>query len=200
MLSRFTSVRQRLTSLTAAAALAVAAIGVDARPAAASDDTLLKLLLGATAVAIIVHSASRAQGRSHVVHSAGYPQYCRETLSIHGRHVSVYNAQCLQQAGYRNLPARCHEVIRTNRGNRGVYRAQCLEGQAARPRGPVQTRGLPARCETRYRYRGQWHAGFSASCLHQAGLRQLPATCLVATDRGHVYASNCLRQHGHRHW
>lgn len=198
MLSYFSNIRRRTTSLLAASAVAVSAIGAGSAPAAASDDQLLKFLLGATAVAIIVHSASRAQSRAHSAPARGLPRHCRETLGIHGRHVAVYNAQCLHRAGLRNLPAHCHETIRTNHGMRNVYRARCLEGHAPRRGVPAQARGLPDWCATSYQYRGRWHEGYAAACLQQAGLRHLPATCLVSGSGGQVYAAQCLRREGHR--
>lgn len=201
MLSCFSKVRQRTTSLLAASALAIAALGAAPTPASASDDQLLKFLLGATAVAIIVHSASRAQGRAQAAPARGLPQHCRETLSIRGRHVVVYNAQCMHRAGLRNLPAQCHETIRTNHGMRSVYRARCLEAQSPRRGPPSHARGrgpgLPGWCSTSYQYRGRWHEGYSASCLQQAGVRNLPSTCLVAGSGGKVYAAQCLRSEGH---
>ncbi|MCC5955764.1 MAG: hypothetical protein JJU07_06650 [Natronohydrobacter sp.] len=189
--------RQRSTSLLAASALAISAIGASTAPASASDDTLLKFLLGATAVAIIVHSASRGQGHAQAAPARGLPQHCRETLGIHGRHVAVYNAHCLHRAGVRNLPQHCQETIRTNHGMRSVYRARCLEGHGPRRGAPARARGLPDWCATSYQYRGRWHEGYSASCLQHAGLRHLPATCLVSGSGGQVYAAQCLRREGH---
>lgn len=196
--------RDRLTGLTAAFAIALAAFAAAPTPARASDDALIKFLLGATAVAIIVHSASRSssQGRGPAHAPArGLPSHCRETLSVRGRHVEVYNARCLRDAGLRNLPDRCHEVIRTNRGNRGVYRAQCLErahaGRShAAPRRHQPATVLPDWCRTHYHYRGQRHEGYRADCLQGARLRSLPSTCLVLGHGGTLYSGHCLRSHG----
>ncbi len=194
----------RLTGLIAATALAVSALVVAPSPARASDD-LLRLLLGATAVAIIVHSATRSSGSSPQQQTKGLPPHCRETLGIHGRHVAVYNARCLHQAGLRNLPQRCHEVVRTNRGQRGVYRAQCLERTysghhqpRARGHGHGHAKHLPDHCRTRYSYRGQQHWGYRSGCLQRARVRDLPQTCQVRQSDGRLYSAHCLRQHGFR--
>ncbi len=195
--------RDRVTGLLAASAIALAAFAGSASPARASDDALIKFLLGATAVAIIVHSASRSQARGPAHAPArGLPSYCRETLSVRGRHVDVYNAHCLREAGLRNLPDQCYEVVRTNRGNRGVYRARCLERAnigrphtAPRRHQPMTV--LPDWCRTRYHYRGQRHEGYRADCLQSARLRNLPSTCLVIGHGGDLYSGHCLRQHGY---
>ena len=197
MLSYLRTPMKRSTSLLAACALSISALGASTAPASASDDKLLKLLLGATAVAIIVQSASRMQGQARPAPARGLPQHCRKTLDIHGRHVTVYNAHCLHRAGLRDLPQHCHETIRTNHGMRSIYRARCLEGHAPRRGGQARARGLPDWCATRYQYRGRWHEGYSASCLRHAGLRHLPATCLVSGSGGQVYAAQCLHREGH---
>lgn len=194
--------RRRVTGFLAALTIASATLTATGTPARASDDTLLKLLLGATAVAIVVHAASRSQSRqSHVQpsHPRGLPQYCRETLGIHRRHVSVYNAQCLQQAGLRNLPQRCYEVVRTNYGNRGVYRAQCLERHYAPQRPGRAAQGLPRWCGTQYTSQGQRFRGYRADCLQDAGVRSLPSSCLIRGHGGQIYSASCLGQHGHRY-
>ncbi len=205
------SLFSRLAALVAAAAVTLAGLAGSATPARASDDALLKFLLGATAIAIIVHSASSARAqppaRGHAP-PRGLPSHCRETLSIHGRHVTVYNARCLKRTGLRNLPEHCHETVRTNHGLRSVYRARCLERTYAAPRHPAPDRGhrdrghwadvLPGHCRMSYRYGGQRHVGFDARCLHDAQLRNLPATCLVRSHGSRTYSGQCLREHGYR--
>lgn len=189
------SFRTRATAVIAAFALSIAAFTASTGPARASDDKLLKLLLGATAVAIIVHSASRAQSRPHAAPARGLPQHCRETLGIHGRHIAVYNARCLHHAGWRDLPRQCHETIRTNHGMRSVYRARCLERHASHQSAPGQS--LPGWCRTSYQYRGHWYQGYSASCLRHAGVRNLPKTCLVSGSGGQLYSARCLSGQGY---
>lgn len=208
MAQALSTFRSRMTSLVAGSALMLAG---SVSPAQASDDQLLRLLLGAAAVAVVVHGAQRAQSQPRAQHrpdsARGLPQHCRETLSIHRRHVPVYNAQCLQRAGLRHLPRQCHEVLRTDRGQRAVYRARCLErhyspprGQAAphRPRADYRQRFLPDRCRTHYHYRGQRLIGYQAACLQRAGLRNLPATCQVRRHDGGLYSARCLQERGYR--
>ncbi|TVP72448.1 MAG: hypothetical protein EA339_06640 [Rhodobacteraceae bacterium] len=193
------TLRSRLTGLVAGSALLV---GASMTPAQASDDQLLKLLLGATAVAVIVHTASRAQSQprqSQPAHARGLPAQCRETLRIRGQHVSVYNAHCLQSAGFHRLPAQCHEVVRTNRGPRAVYRARCLERGVSAGRGDHRrAQILPDWCRTRYTYRGQRFSGYDGACLQSAGLGNLPATCQVGRHGGGIYSAQCLQDRGFR--
>ncbi len=193
---RFSStLKARATSLLAVSALCIGAIATSATPASASDDRLLKFMLGATAAAVIIHSASRAQGHARPVQARGLPQHCRETLGIHGRHVAVYNARCLHQAGFRNLAQHCRETIRTNHGLRSVYRAQCLNrGVSHRP---VPAQSFPHWCRTSYHYRGHRYHGYTASCLRQAGIRHLPQHCLVSVSRQQIYSARCLKGQGY---
>jgi hypothetical protein len=204
MTSVIQRVRHRSTALIAALAIVGTTMTFGSTPAQASDDALLKFLLGATAVAIVVHAASRAQGRqSHVPpgQARGLPRHCRETLSIHRRHVEVYNANCLNHAGLRHLPEQCYEVVRTNYGHRAVYRARCLERNynAQRPSRPSHAgRGLPSWCSTQYTYQGQRFRGYLGDCLRREGIGQLPGTCRVASRGGDLYSASCLSQQGFR--
>ncbi len=204
------TLHKRLTTLIAAASVTLAAFASSTSPARASDDALLKFLLGATAIAIIVHGASNARAepqRSGQARPRGLPQHCRETLSINRRHVMVYNAQCLRNAGLRNLPQQCRETIRTNHGPRSVFRAGCLERNYAAPRhsGPRYGDGkrgrgshfLPGHCRVSYRYGGRQHVGFDARCLQNLQIRDLPGTCRVRGQGGQIYSGHCLREHGY---
>lgn len=222
MFASLTSLRRRAVTLVAGSALMLGALTASTAPAQASDDRLLRLLLGATAVAVIVHSANQAQSRARAPHAAPHaappnrlPQECRETLRVRGEHVAVYNARCLQNAGLRNLPQQCFETIRTNHGQRGVYRAGCLErrftASAQPPRGhhsqpprghqphrPQPVVILPQWCESRVHHRGNWHNVYGAQCLHRAGLQNLPGACRHHSPRGDVFAAQCLTRHGYR--
>ncbi len=193
------TVRARLSGLVAAGAICLGLFGAGPTPAKAADDTLIKLLLGATAVAILVHGASRSNAQSRPAQHArprGLPHDCKETLRVRGRHFEVYNARCLQTAGYRDLPHQCRETIRTNHGRRTIYRAACLERHVhSAPPGRRQAH-LPRSCQLSYDYNRQRYLGYSASCLDRQGVRNLPATCLVRGHRGGVYSASCLQSQG----
>lgn len=207
----FATIRRSLTSALAAGAVALT--GLSAAPAQARSDDLIKFLLGATAVAVIVHAARQGNAQVHVAppsHPRALPDHCREILHIRHREVTVFNAQCLQQAHVRHLPDHCYEVVRTNHGNRGVYRAQCLTEagfhiaanpprrhvEPTRPHQPA--RFLPQSCEIRYRTRDGLRSGYDAQCLRQSGLRNLPEQCVARRTNGQVFQAQCLIDAGFR--
>jgi hypothetical protein len=210
---RFTFAHLRRSVTSSMAAAAVAAAGLAAAPAQANDD-VIKFLLGATALAIVVHGVRSGNAAVHVPQistARTLPVECRETLQVRKRHVQVYNAQCLNNAHVRNLPAQCHEVVRTNHGNRGIYREQCLHDAGWRVasggahHAPVVTpprqhkaRALPQECAVRYRIRGGVAQGYDANCLSNAGLRRLPQNCEARRYNGQVYDAQCLIDAGFR--
>lgn len=211
---RFTlaNLRRSMTSTLAAAAVAVTGMTAMPTPAAANDD-LIKFLLGATALAIVVQGVRSGNAQVHIPQVSAprtLPAECRETLQVRNRHVSVYNAHCLQNAHVRNLPAQCHEVVRTNHGNRGIYRERCLQESGWRVgggghHGPVVTpprhegaRALPQECAIRYRVRGGIAQGYDAGCLSNAGLRRLPQSCEARRYDGQVFDAQCLIDAGFR--
>lgn len=218
MTTYFSNLRLKATSALVAAGIAMGAMTLPAAPAQASDDALIKLLLGAAAVAIVVHAA-RSDGRSSrsQPHSRELPNHCRETWNVRNRNISLYHAQCLRDAGLRNLPRHCLENTRTNRGQRSVYRAGCLHDagyyaergapnrgrdrhQPQPPRGGGWQGGihLPQQCLVSYRYGGQTLAGYRGSCLEQRGVRDLPRTCQVRSTTGTIYSAQCLSERGYR--
>lgn len=209
----FTTLRRSMTSTLAAAAVAFTGMSVAPTPAKANDD-VIKFLLGATALAIVVHGVKSGRAQAHVPPVTAprtLPAECRETLRVRHRDVQVYNAHCLHNAHVRNLPAQCYEVVRTNHGNRGVYRARCLrdagfrEARGGGNHAPVVTpprhenaRVLPQKCAVRYRARGGLHQGYDASCLSNAGLRRLPQRCEAPRYNGQVLDAQCLINAGFR--
>jgi hypothetical protein len=210
MFASLSNLRRAVTSTFAAGAVALAGLAAPT-PAAANDD-LIKFLLGATALAVVVHSAKKGNAQVHVHTPAPQartlPAHCLETLRVKHRDVQVYNAHCLQQAQVWNVPDRCYEVVRTNHGNRGVYRAQCLidagwrpaqgGGHVTPPRDDRPARALPQSCEIRYRARGELRQGYDAACLRDAGLRRLPESCIARRTDGQVYNAECLIDAGYR--
>ena len=215
-------IRSRSTAALTAVGVALAAMTLPAAPAQANDDTLIKLLLGAAAVAIVVHAA-RSDGRSTQgrarQNSRELPRECQETWTVRHRNIALYNAQCLRDAGLRNLPRQCLETRRTNRGQRSVYRAACLydAGYTAERRAPNRGRDryhpnpprgggggwqggavLPQQCVVTYRYNGQTLAGYRGTCLKQRGIRDLPRTCQVRSTSGMIYSAQCLSERGYR--
>ncbi|MGY6704780.1 hypothetical protein [Roseinatronobacter sp.] len=216
----YSTLRTKTTGALLAAGVALGAIAMPATPAKASDDALVKLLLGAAAVAVVVHAA-RSDNRSNrgrpQHNSRELPAHCQETWSVRNRNISLYNAQCLRDAGLRNLPRQCLENTRTNRGQRSVYRAACLYDAGYRPERSAPNRGrdrhqpnpprgggwqsgnlLPQQCLISYRYSGQTLAGYRASCLEQHRVRDLPRTCQVRSTTGTIYSAQCLTDRGYR--
>ncbi|MBR3369082.1 MAG: hypothetical protein IKG52_00465 [Rhodobacteraceae bacterium] len=225
MTTFLTTLRTRTTGALMAAGVAMGAMTLPATPAQASDDALVKFLLGAAAVAIVVHAARSDGGntnRGRPQHnSRELPAHCQETWSVRHRNISLYNAQCLRDAGLRNLPRQCLETTRTNRGQRSVYRAACLQdaGYYAERRAPDRRpnrwgerphpnppRGggwqsgnfLPQQCLISYHYGGQTLAGYRGTCLEQRGVRDLPRTCQVRSTTGTIYSAQCLTERGYR--
>jgi hypothetical protein len=208
MFASLSNLRRAVTSTFAAGAVALAGLAAPT-PAAANDD-LIKFLLGATALAVVVHAAKKGNAQVHFPAPSPrtLPAQCAETLRINHRDVQVYNAHCLQQAQVWNLPDRCFEVVRTNHGNRGVYRSQCLidagwrpahgGGHVTPPRNDHQARVLPQSCEIRYRTRGEFRQGYDAACLSNAGLRRLPEGCIARRSDGQIYNAQCLIDAGYR--
>lgn len=203
-------VLSRFTGILAGAAMALAGISASVTPAKASDDELIRLLLGAAAVAIIVHSfTDRPQQSQRRYTGRVLPDHCRETLRVRHRHIDVYNARCLRDAGMRRLPAQCMETVRTNRGERRIYRERCLfaagyraESGSVLPRRLPPSAWLPARCEITYRHRGERMRGYDGACLSNAGLRNLPEHCALRAryGSGHmtIYNAQCLHEAGYR--
>lgn len=211
---------RRIVGLLSGAALVIAAVVSGAKPARASNDDLIRFLLGAATVAVIVRSFSDRDAtpdRRYRAHEL--PGHCAETLRVRQRHVTVYNAQCLSRAGVRNLPQRCYEAIPTNHGTRQVYRAQCLERASYyvaaaetrphRPRDVVPTVSgrasavrLPQECALNYRQGGQRLTGYDGACLQQARLRRLPQACAMDARNGNrrqtIYDADCLVSVGYR--
>lgn len=209
--------RRRLTALLAAAALALAGMVAAPSPARASDDDLVRFLLGAAAVAVILRAID-GQGRGHYIDHWTLPADCLETMRVRGRTVDVYHRGCLSRAGYTDLPGHCQVNLNTDRGRRTGYEALCLynagyrtEGRGHyRPQRPIQPilpvqppmeryLYLPAHCEMTYRQGQQRLTGYDARCLRAAGLRNLPDYCLVRSRDGQgIYTAVCLREEGYR--
>ncbi len=132
--------RQRVTTLTAACAVIITTLGFSSAPAQASSDKALKLLLGATAVAIIAHGASRSHAapptrhyhKPHATPPKYYrhaprnarrlPHQCSTRYVYRGQRHAGYLGSCLRQFGVRNIPQTCH--VRRQGGQ--IYSASCL--------------------------------------------------------------------------
>ncbi len=137
------TLRARLTTCLAAAALAVTSLSASTTPARASDDAVVKFLLGATAIAIIAAGTSKSRSnppKTHKQHAAPrhhhapkthshrsrhavlLPQHCATRYRAHGKTYRAYQAGCLHHAGLRRLPSAC--LISTRSGH--VYGGHCL--------------------------------------------------------------------------
>lgn len=211
---------RRWVGVISGAALVVAAVVSGTTPARASNDDLIRFLLGAATVAVIVRSFNdRDPTPDRRYRADELPAHCAETLRVRRQHVTVYNAQCLSRAGVHNLPQRCYEAIPTNHGTRQVYRAQCLERSGYRvattetrphrPREVVPTvphrpaaMWLPRECALNYRQAGRRIQGYDGACLQQAGLRRLPQSCAMEARNGNrrqtIYDADCLLSVGYR--
>lgn len=218
---------RRVPALIAALALALAGLATTPGPARASDDDLLRFLLGAAAVAVIIRSID-GQGRGRYIDRWTLPDACLETVRARGRTVDVYHRGCLNRADYRNLPGHCQINLNTDRGRRVGYEALCLynagyrgEGYGYRPqpirpvqpsypvqpwhpgqppRHGAQGRSLPQHCALTYRQGHQRLNGYDGRCLRDAGLRNLPQQCRVTARSGQrIFEAGCLRDAGYRH-
>lgn len=208
--------RRRAVGALSGAALVVAAVVSGAAPARASNEDLIRFLLGAATVAVIVRSFNdRDPEPTRRYRSNEVPAHCAETLRVRHRDVTVYNARCLSRAGVTNLPRRCLEAVPTNRGSRDVYSARCLErsgfrvagtqpdrpGRGDPPRRPVAD-VLPQHCALTYRQGGARLTGYDGACLEQAGLRRLPQACAMQArgrqNRQTIYDADCLISVGYR--
>lgn len=211
-----TSFLPRVSNFGAALAVVLAGATAAPTPARASNDDVLRFLLGAAAVAVIVHSFT-APPRAPVRQYGGsvLPDHCLETLRVRGRHIDVYNAACLERAGVRHLPGHCAQTVRTDRGERRVFGESCLHQAGFRPEprshpprsqqppAPPHRALLPEHCETSFRHRGERDRGYDPACLSRAGFRNLPGHCAleVRGDRGGyrwVYSARCLTDAGFR--
>lgn len=135
-----TDFRQRIITVTTASAVIIAALGFASSPAQASGDKALKLLLGATAVAIIAHGASRSHAAPptrhyHKPHATPPKQYrhtprnarrlphqCSTRYVYRGQRHAGYSGSCLRQFGVHNIPQTCH----VSRQGGQIYSASCL--------------------------------------------------------------------------
>ncbi|WP_461473803.1 hypothetical protein, partial [Pararhodobacter sp.] len=122
---RFQGASRRLTMVLAAAALALAGLAAGSRPARADTEDLLRFLAGAVIIGAIVHAIDD----NHTPHYAGrwtLPDSCLETIRVDWRTIDVYNARCLNRAGYSGLPSRCRRDFRIGYGTRTGFIAECL--------------------------------------------------------------------------
>lgn len=206
----------RLQMLVLAGAVALAGVTATATPARSDVDDLIRFLFGAAAVAVII-GAIDDRHRPRYISRWVLPDSCMETARVRGRNVAVYNARCLQRAGYSGLPRNCHIDLRVQRGHRASYVAQCLyragyraEGTHTRPRPPVvvqpspghrphRASRLPSHCEMTYRQQGRRVAGYEGRCLYNAGFSRLPRACRVRDGVGNTYYNRqCLLNSGYR--
>jgi hypothetical protein len=128
----------------AAAALsaALALSPMSARPAAADNDDIAKILLGLAAIGVIVRAArdrdERAERRNPPPVEIEHPRRWRvlpaecefEVQTRHGSR-SVVGERCMDSLGVRldRLPEQCAFDIRTDRGLRAVYGVRCLRDE-----------------------------------------------------------------------
>jgi hypothetical protein len=127
---------RRLKLIMAAGTIALAGLATSAAPARSqTSDELIRLLLGAAAVAVVVRaidtSSSRSRG-ARLPHGV-LPAACMETVRMNRRHVDVYHTGCLGWYAIDRLPRRCEVQIRTDRGRRSYHVAQCLHESGWRP-------------------------------------------------------------------
>ena len=205
---------RRAAATATAVAVALAVMSGSTAPARASGDDLVRFLLGAGAVAILLHSATKggASGGQVIYPQHVLPAHCRDSQRVSGRHVAVYDASCLTAAGLRTLPGQCHEVVPTGSGARSIYVAACMlragyvaEGAAPRiyPPHPLpRAKVLPSHCVVRYVQGGARKYGYDSTCLLRAGFRNLPRHCVLSVGSGHdrqtLHEADCLYRSGYR--
>lgn len=196
---------RRLTLLLAAAAIALAGVSATPRQAQASTDDILRFLAGVIIVAAIINAVDDNH-RPQYISRWVLPDSCLETVRANWRTIDVYNARCLDRAGYHGLPHQCRYDYQYQGRNRSGYVAECMwdagyRRQGAQPVVPPQVQGqvLPSHCAMTYRQSGVRVNGYWAGCLTNAGLHNLPRQCRVTSTAGDaIYNADCLVDAGYR--
>jgi hypothetical protein len=117
-----------------AGAVALAGVAAPVAPAKSqSTDELLALLLGATAVALIVRAFDSEARPRQRLRRGFLPDACLERVRLHRRDIDLYHASCLDAYGIDRVPRRCATTLRTDRGQRRYFLAQCLYEANWRP-------------------------------------------------------------------
>lgn len=195
-----------LTLGLAAAAMVLAGAVSTARPAKADADDLLRFLAGVIVIAAIVNAVDDNHRPAHISRWV-LPDSCLETVRVHRRSIDVYNARCLNRAGYSNLPQECRYDYQYNGRNRSGYVAECMWESGYRRQGGAHVPSrpnpgfsfLPGHCEMTYRQAGQRINGYWGHCLQRAGLHDLPGYCRVtSTDGDAIYNAECLHNANYR--
>lgn len=228
LLSRVRALPRRLVTLVAAGAVVAGTLTATARPAEADADDLLRFLAGAIVVGAIVNAIDdnhtptyyggrelprscmetiRVNGRNvdsfneRCLSRAGYsglPGHCRYEFRVqYDRTRTGYIAECLYEAGYR-----VHQGGWDNDGwghGRPPYDARPPRvSPPFVPQPPYVSSRLPRHCEMTYRQQGYRVDGYWASCLRDAGLRDLPGYCRVTSTGGdRIFNAQCLRDAGY---
>lgn len=219
---RYRHLSRRLTMFVAGAAIALAGLAAASRPARADAEDILRFLAGAVIIAAIVNAVDDNQSPRYIDRWV-LPDSCLETVRVNWRDITVYNARCLNRAGYQNLPNNCLRNFQVNGHGRRGYVAECMwdagyrrQGNGYYP-GPHQPRAeppvssppfnyghnnrynvLPSHCEVAYRDNGQRRNGYWGSCLRNSGLRGLPQQCRLNTRGGDdIYNRRCMVNAGY---
>ena len=201
---------RRLTMLLAGAAIALAGLGAAIRPARADTEEILRFLAGVIVIAAIVNAVDDNH-RPQYISRWVLPDSCLESVRTGHRTVDVYNARCLNRAGYDSLPGHCRYDFQYQGRNRTGYVAECLYDNGYHPQGGGSSGGwqgggsggqlgrLPDHCEMTYRQSGRRIDGYWANCLNNAGLGNLPRQCRVTSTGGdQIYNAECLDNAGYR--
>lgn len=135
---------RKLTATLAAAAVALT--GITATPAFAigeREEDILKLMLGAGAIALLVDRANDKKRQAdhnryrhdyrHDARGRIIPGECVFDVRTRDGRRNVVGKRCVEQSGFRGrLPQDCAFQIRTNRGPTTVYGQRCLRDRGYR--------------------------------------------------------------------
>lgn len=122
---------RRVLSFALAGSIALTSIGLTAAPAQADHDDTAKVILGATALFLLLNHANKADNNQQYTYGPKkLPRSCRSVIRTHQGTARVYSRGCLESnlsnASVRKLPGQCKSSIRTNHGWRTIYKERCL--------------------------------------------------------------------------
>lgn len=128
------NMKRQLTAMVTAFALVFTSVVATPIKARSNEDDLLKLLLGAAAVAIIIHELNDPKPVPHSYRGRKViPDECLMDVRVNGRRMEVVSGRCVRRAGIsRPLPSDCAFDIRTDHGRRTVYGQKCLRSHGWR--------------------------------------------------------------------
>jgi len=168
---------RRFIATILAAALAVTTLGAPAQ--AASNEDLVKLLAGATALVIIGKAIKDSKDRRRETVTRHDPRWDRDRHGgrwerdrhgRHGRHDRHGRRDDRHDRGYHRghgwvMPSQCRVTVATDAGNLSGYDYRCVQSNAR------FAASLPGECVTAARTRRGPQFIYTSHCLQRSGIR-----------------------------